>query len=285
MQTGDGQTVSQEKPYGASIIVYRRSEQGIEYLILHRAFRGAGFEGDWAWTPPSGARLPGEAIDNCAARELLEETGLRLAVHSTSFGSPEWTAYLAETSQQEAVRLDAEHDRYAWVSLVEAQQRCQPEQVQIPITSAAKIIDRSTLTPITHSKFINKHAWMARWKSAARQLKVQVYTLYLAYKDPRTPWYARILAAGVVAYAFSPIDLIPDPIPVLGYLDDLILVPLGIILAIKLIPQEILTECRQRAEIEHSQAKPANFVAAGVIIVIWLIIASLVVIWLVRIFG
>ena len=54
MQTGDGQTVSQEKPYGASIIVYRRSEQGIEYLILHRAFRGAGIEGDWAWTPPSG---------------------------------------------------------------------------------------------------------------------------------------------------------------------------------------------------------------------------------------
>ena len=79
------------------------------------------------------------------------------------------------------------------------------------------------------------------------------------------------------------IDLPFYPFP--AYLDDLILVPLGIILAIKLIPQEILTECRQRAEIEHSQAKPANFVAAGVIIVIWLIIASLVVIWLVRIFG
>ncbi len=65
------------------------------------------------------------------------------------------------------------------------------------------------------------------WKQRAKQLKIETYALYLAYKDPRTPWYAKIFAACVVGYAFSPIDLIPDPIPILGYLDDLILVPNG----------------------------------------------------------
>jgi uncharacterized membrane protein YkvA (DUF1232 family) len=66
-----------------------------------------------------------------------------------------------------------------------------------------------------------------RWKQKAKQLKIEIYAIYLAYKDPRVPWYARIFAACVVGYAFSPIDLIPDPIPILGYLDDLILIPLN----------------------------------------------------------
>ncbi len=75
-----------------------------------------------------------------------------------------------------------------------------------------------------------------QWKAVARRLKREVRALYLAYRDPRTPWYGRAFAAIVVAYALSPIDLIPDPIPVLGYLDDLILIPLGVALALRMIP-------------------------------------------------
>ena len=82
----------------------------------------------------------------------------------------------------------------------------------------------------------------------ARRLKREVRALYLAYRDPRTPWYGRMLAALVVAYALSPIDLIPDPIPVLGYLDDLILIPLGVALALRMIPREVMAECRAQAE-------------------------------------
>jgi len=120
------------------------------------------------------------------------------------------------------------------------------------------------------------------WKKWARQLKVETYAVYLAYKDPRTPWYARIFAACVVGYAFSPIDLVPDPIPILGYLDDLVLVPLGVALAMKMIPPAVLAECRERAQAIMSQGKPTNRVAAGVIIAIWLLLAVLAVLLVVR---
>jgi uncharacterized membrane protein YkvA (DUF1232 family) len=120
------------------------------------------------------------------------------------------------------------------------------------------------------------------WKQWARQLKVETYAVYLAYKDPRTPWYARIFAACVVGYAFSPIDLVPDPIPVLGYLDDLVLVPLGVALALKMIPQTVLAECREKAQAAMSQGKPTNWTAAGVIIVIWLILAVLAIVLIAR---
>ena len=81
-----------------------------------------------------------------------------------------------------------------------------------------------------------------KWKRRADQLKIEIYAIYLACKDPRVPWYARIFAACVAGYAFSPIDLIPDPIPILGYLDDLILIPLDVVLALKMIPKEVMTE-------------------------------------------
>ena len=123
------------------------------------------------------------------------------------------------------------------------------------------------------------------WKQRARQLKTEVYALYLAYKDRRVPWYARIFAACVVAYAFSPIDLIPDPIPVLGYLDDLILIPLGIALAVKMIPAPVLAECREKARAVMQSGKPVNWIAAGVIIAIWLLLAVLAVILVLRLFG
>jgi uncharacterized membrane protein YkvA (DUF1232 family) len=107
------------------------------------------------------------------------------------------------------------------------------------------------------------------WKAAARKLKQEVYALYLASKDRRVPWHARVVAIVVVAYAFSPIDLIPDPIPVLGYLDDLILIPLGIALVIKLIPAEVLQDCRERAALTMKADKPKNWAAVGIIILIW----------------
>ncbi|HEU5349813.1 MAG TPA: YkvA family protein [Ktedonobacterales bacterium] len=112
-------------------------------------------------------------------------------------------------------------------------------------------------------------------RQRARRLKGETYALYLAYRDPRVPWHARLFAAAVVAYAFSPIDLIPDIIPVLGYLDDLILVPLGIVLALRMIPAEVMAECRERARETLREGRPTNWVVAGVIIGIWLLLAAL----------
>jgi len=120
-----------------------------------------------------------------------------------------------------------------------------------------------------------ERAMLARWQGWARALKREVYALYLACKDPRVPWYARALAACVVAYAFSPIDLIPDFIPVLGYLDDLILLPLGIALVIRLLPPGVLAECRAAAEQAMTTGKPTNRIAAGVVIAVWLALAAL----------
>jgi uncharacterized membrane protein YkvA (DUF1232 family) len=120
------------------------------------------------------------------------------------------------------------------------------------------------------------------WKRRVRQLKSETYALYLAYRDPRVPWYARVLAAVVVGYAFCPIDLIPDFIPVLGYLDDLILVPLGIWLALKLIPQEVMAEARERAQEVIAQGKPVSRAAAVAVVSIWLLLAALAVVWVVR---
>jgi uncharacterized membrane protein YkvA (DUF1232 family) len=123
------------------------------------------------------------------------------------------------------------------------------------------------------------------WKQRVRQLKAESYALYLAYRDPRVPWYARLLAAVVVGYAFCPIDLIPDVVPVLGYLDDLILVPLGIWLALKLIPPEVMAEAREGAQRAMAAGKPVNRAAAVVVVSIWLLLAALAVVLVVRAVG
>ncbi|HEX7054952.1 MAG TPA: YkvA family protein [Burkholderiales bacterium] len=88
---------------------------------------------------------------------------------------------------------------------------------------------------------------LERWKSRAKALKREAHALYLACRDPRVPWHAKALAVGVVAYALSPIDLIPDFIPILGYLDDLVIVPLGILAVRRMIDPAILEDCRRRA--------------------------------------
>ena len=115
------------------------------------------------------------------------------------------------------------------------------------------------------------------WRRRARRLKSETYALYLAYRDPRVPWHAKVFAALVVGYAFSPIDLIPDIIPVLGYLDDLILIPLGVIAAVRMIPEDVLSECRRKAhEMVERGERPVSRAAAIVIVVLWLALAALV---------
>jgi uncharacterized membrane protein YkvA (DUF1232 family) len=122
-------------------------------------------------------------------------------------------------------------------------------------------------------------AFLENWKGRARQIKTEVYALYLAYRDPRVSWFARLFAALVIGYALSPIDLIPDPIPVLGYLDDLILIPLGIWLALKLIPEEVMAESRAQAQAEAAPGMPVSRAAAVVIIIIWLALAGVLLAW------
>lgn len=124
-----------------------------------------------------------------------------------------------------------------------------------------------------------------RWKVQAARLKVETYALYLAYRDPRVPLHARIFAALVVGYAFSPIDLIPDFIPVLGYLDDLLLIPLGVKIALTMIPAEVMEESRTAAQNLMSEGKPVNRMAAVVIVLIWLLLAGLGVTWVLRLFS
>lgn len=116
-----------------------------------------------------------------------------------------------------------------------------------------------------------------RWRTRVQQLKQETYALYLAYRDPRLPWYARLWVAIVVGYALSPIDLIPDFIPVLGYLDDLVLIPLGLMIAVKLIPAPVLAECRVRAQEELLAKKPTSRIAAVAIISAWLLLAFFII--------
>lgn len=113
---------------------------------------------------------------------------------------------------------------------------------------------------------------LARLRRWARGVKQDVHAIYLAARDPRTPWFAKALALVVAAYALSPIDLIPDFIPVIGYLDDLILVPLGVMLVIRLVPPDVMAEHRETAR--SAEGRPVSRTAAAVIVVVW--IAALV---------
>ncbi len=114
------------------------------------------------------------------------------------------------------------------------------------------------------------------WQKQLKYLKREAYTFYYACRDRHTPWYAKLLAICVVSYAFSPIDLIPDFIPLIGYLDDLLIVPLGVFLVSKLMPKEVMTAARQKAEaaIAKGKDKPKSWIGAAIIIAIWLLIAG-----------
>jgi uncharacterized membrane protein YkvA (DUF1232 family) len=113
-----------------------------------------------------------------------------------------------------------------------------------------------------------------RLKQWARVIKRDVHAIYLASRDPRVPWYAKALAICVAGYALSPIDLIPDFIPVLGYVDDVILVPLGILAVVKMIPPEVMAEHRELAV--AAQERPVSLTAGIVIGCIWVASIALV---------
>lgn len=113
----------------------------------------------------------------------------------------------------------------------------------------------------------------------ARTLKADTVTLYFAARHRRTPWHAKLFMVAIVAYAFSPIDLIPDFVPVLGYLDELILLPVGISLALRMIPPDVVTECRTRANQASLNVRRGGRIAAAVIVMIWIAIGALCIVW------
>lgn len=124
----------------------------------------------------------------------------------------------------------------------------------------------------------NRSNIINRLKQWARGIKRDVIALWIAARDPRVPWYAKAVAGLVAAYALSPIDLIPDFIPVLGYLDDLLIVPAGIMLAVKLTPADLMEEFRRQAALR--EGRPLSKVAAIAVVLIWIGVATWFALWL-----
>lgn len=125
-----------DAPFGAAIVVYRRTPD-LEVLLLHRAAERPDHEGDWAWTPPAGARFPAEPIDDCAARELHEEIGVDLSPQQVAVDeTTDWAIYVTEVPPEVPIRLDAEHDRYEWQPVPDAVGRCLPLSVGESIVRA-----------------------------------------------------------------------------------------------------------------------------------------------------
>ena len=118
----------------------------------------------------------------------------------------------------------------------------------------------------------------------ARELAAQTYVLYLAYRHPGTPWYAKVFAALVVGYVFSPIDPIPDFIPVVGLLDEMVVVPIGVLIAAKMVPPDVFEECRERARGVALGERPVSRVAAVVVVAVWVSCVALAVYLALRIF-
>ncbi len=114
------------------------------------------------------------------------------------------------------------------------------------------------------------------WARRVEALKADSYALYLAAKDPRVPWYAKLLAGAVVIYALSPIDLIPDFIPVIGFLDDMIIIPLGLALALKMIPREVVEDHRREARERLAEGMPRRWAGAAIVICIWIFLLWLI---------
>ncbi len=131
-----------DDPNGATIVLYRRGPE-LELLVLHRAGEGPEYEGDWAWTPPAGARLPAELPDEGASRELHEEVGLELVpTHHANCGVEYWWAYSVELPEGAEIILDDEHDRFEWLTPDETAVRCQPEVVSDTVRCVAALLRR-----------------------------------------------------------------------------------------------------------------------------------------------
>jgi uncharacterized membrane protein YkvA (DUF1232 family) len=123
-------------------------------------------------------------------------------------------------------------------------------------------------------------SWLATLKVRAKSLKRQTLAVYFAARDPRTPAIVRLLAVAVAAYALSPIDLIPDFIPVLGYLDDLILIPIGLALVVRLVPADVMRAAHARAE--AAVDRPTSYPAAACVVIVWVVVLTVVGRWAYR---
>jgi uncharacterized membrane protein YkvA (DUF1232 family) len=117
-------------------------------------------------------------------------------------------------------------------------------------------------------------------KGWAQRLKRDVHALHLAAYDPRVPWHAKVAAMATAAYAFSPVDLIPDFVPILGYLDDLVIVPLGIFIAVKLVPIDLMEEFRRAAVNGRQDRRAIGKIGAAIIILLWIVGVTLAVLWI-----
>ena len=114
------------------------------------------------------------------------------------------------------------------------------------------------------------------WRERIKKLNLDVFALYLAFRDKRCPWYARVWIGLIIGYALSPIDLIPDFIPILGQLDDLIIIPVGIAVALKMIPESVMDECRQKA-VNQPMSSKTKYLVAGIIISIYVLAIYIIV--------
>jgi uncharacterized membrane protein YkvA (DUF1232 family) len=125
--------------------------------------------------------------------------------------------------------------------------------------------------------------WLATLKEKAKRLKRESMVLYFAARDPRTPLIVKLIAGAIVAYALSPIDLIPDFIPVLGLVDEVILLPIAIAFALRLVPSEVLLDAQTKAQTEL--ARPKNYKAAAIIVLIWAVVFAVLLIWAMKAFS
>jgi 8-oxo-dGTP pyrophosphatase MutT (NUDIX family) len=140
--TWDGEAVSRDRPHGATVVVAARSPRGWRYVLLHRGHHGPDWEEDWAWTPPSGSRKPGEDLGACAIRELREETGLRADPRAVLTNDTDWAVFALEIPWGTVIAVDgAEHDRFEWVTYEEACGRCRPAELLATFVTACEALD------------------------------------------------------------------------------------------------------------------------------------------------
>ncbi len=208
-RTWDGLPVAQEHPHGAQVVVRRSNGTAApEYLLLHRAHGGPAYEGDWAWTPPSGARLPGEPVLAGAARELGEEAGITTARLLPVDLSGGWAVFAADVPASTQARLDAEHDRFDWLPAAEVARRCRPSAVLAGFHRGAAVpAPPVTFRPLARGDLATLIGWMhaphaARWFPEDLDLAA-AERKYGPRIDGTSPVRVHVALAGGRAFGFA----------------------------------------------------------------------------------